>query len=128
MSTPPLKSMSVVTTALSLASIAVFAPLWAPLVLAAWFADFLRPAVRRLERLLGGRRRAAGALVVLVVVGVLLPLGGVAAALTSAIRDLLDQVRAALEGQGSLAGALLGGGDGAHPATPDWADLATRYG
>ncbi len=128
MPTPPLKPMRAFALALCIASLVVFAPLWAPLVLAAWFADFLRPAVRKLERLLGGRRRAAGALVVLVVVGVLLPLGGLAAALTSAIRDLLGQVRAALEGQGSLAGALLGGGDGAHPATPDWADLATRHG
>ncbi len=126
---PPVKAMSAVAAALCIAAVVVLAPLWVPLVLAAWFADLLRPAVRRLERLLGGRRRAAGALLVLLSVGVLLPLVGAIAALTSAFRELLDQVRAALEGQGSLAGALLGGNGLAAPSgVRDWTDLASRFG
>ena len=129
MTTSALKPMSALTALLCVAAIVVLAPLWAPLVLAAWFADLLRPAVGQLERLLGRRRRAAGALIVLVAVGVLLPIAGVAAALVSGVRDLLDQVRAALEGQGSLGGALLSGGTGGeHTAVRDWADLASRYG
>jgi predicted PurR-regulated permease PerM len=129
MVTPPIKAMSALTVALCIAAVVVLAPLWAALVLAAWFADLLRPAVRRLERLLGGRRRAAGALIVLLAVGVLLPLVGIIAALTSAVRELLEQVRAALEGQGSLAGALLGGDSpGLQPGVRDWADLAGRFG
>jgi predicted PurR-regulated permease PerM len=126
---PNVKLMSVVTAGLCVAAIVVFAPLWAPLVLAAWFADLLRPAVRTLERVLGGRRRAASALLVLVLVGVLLPLAGIALALTTATQELLAQVRAAVEGQGSLDSALLSGGSVAsHPVPRDWADLASRYG
>lgn len=121
--------MGALATALCIAAIVVLAPLWAPLVLAAWFADVLRPAVRRLERWLGGRRRGAGALIVLLAVGVLLPLAGAIAALVPAVQELLEQVRAALEGQGSLAGALLGGAGGANPPEVHrWTDLASRFG
>ena len=121
--------MQALRVVLCIAALVVLAPLWMPLVLAAWFADLLSPAVRMLERLLGGRRRAAGALIVLVLVGVLLPLVGIIAALASAIGDLLEQVRAALEGRGSLAGALLGGGSGGSDLNVrDWADLASRHG
>jgi len=128
-SIPPLKPMSLLTLALCVAAVLVMAPLWAPLVLAAWFADLLRPALRRLERLLRGRRRAAGVVIVLVTVGALLPLVGVAVALTSAVRELLEEVRAALEGQGSVAGVLFGGAEvGTRPEARDWADLASRYG
>lgn len=126
---PASRPMSAVTAGLCVGALLILVPLWAPLVLAAWFADLLRPAVRNLERALGGRRRAAGALVVLVLVGVLLPLLGIGLALATAMQDLLAQVRAAIEGQGSLAGALLGGGGaGSRPEVRDWADLASRYG
>lgn len=118
----------IVTAALCLAAAAVVAPLWMPLVLAAWFADLLRPAVRRLERILGGRHRAAGAVVVLLALGVFLSLGEAVLALVSSAKELLHQVRAALEGQGSLAGALLGGTTGAPWRVRDWADLVSRYG
>ena len=129
MNAPLFKPMTVLTAALSIAAVVVLAPLWAPLVLAAWFADLLRPPVLKLERLLGGRRRAAGALIVLLAVGLLLPLIGIIAVLAAAIRELLDQVRAALDGQGSIAGALLGGGGvGAQPGALDWADLASHFG
>jgi predicted PurR-regulated permease PerM len=117
--------------ALCIAASVVLAPLWAPLVLAAWAADILGSPVRRLERVLGGRRRAAAAVVVLLVVGALIPILGVVAALASGVGELLDQVRAALEGQGSLAAALLGqGASGAagRPEARDWANLASRYG
>ncbi len=129
MATPSVRPMSAVSAGLCIAAALVLVPLWAPLVLAAWFADLLRPAVRKLERFLGGRGRAAGAIVVLVVVGVLLPLVGIALALATATQDLLVQLRAAIEGKGSLASALLGGGSvGSRPEMRDWADLASRYG
>jgi len=125
----PWKPMSVLTVALCVAAVAIVAPLWAPLVLAAWIADLLRPAARKLERHLGGRRRAAGVLIVLVAVGVLAPLIGIVAALTKSTLEFLGQVRAALEGQGSLAAVLLGGGNAlGRPGLSDWADIATRYG
>jgi predicted PurR-regulated permease PerM len=118
--------MGVLALALALATLAVIAPLWAPLVLAAWFADLLSPAVVRIDRLLGGRRRAAGVVIVVLVVAVLLPVGAVVASLASATRGLLAQVYAALEGQGSLGGALLGG-SGSESGV-DWPSLASRFG
>ena len=121
--------MSVLAVALCVAAVAILAPLWAPLVLAAWFAELLQPAVRKFERRLNGRRRAAGVVIVLVAVGLLVPLIGIVAALTNATREFLGQVRAALEGQGSLSAVLLGGGNaGARPELSDWANLASRYG
>jgi predicted PurR-regulated permease PerM len=118
-----------VTAALCLGGALVVAPVWAPLVLAAWFADLLSPAVRRLERLLGGRRRGAAAVVVLLAVAVLLPLVGVVLAVISAAVELVHQMRAAVAGQGSLAGTLLGGDSGGAPQSmKDWANLASKYG
>ena len=123
------RPMSAITAGLCIAAALVLVPLWAPLVLAAWFADLLRPVVRNLERVVGGRRRAAGALVVLVLVCVLLPLVGIALALAATTQDLLLQIRAAIEGHGSLASALLGGGSvGSRPEMRNWAELASRYG
>jgi predicted PurR-regulated permease PerM len=131
MPTLTLTPMRALTVALCIAASVVLGPLLAPLVLAAWAADILGSPVRRLERVLGGRRRAAAAVVVLLVVGALIPIIGVVAALASGVGELLDQVRAALEGQGSLAAVLLGQGAGEaagrHEAQ-DWANLASRYG
>jgi predicted PurR-regulated permease PerM len=115
--------------ALCVAAVAMLASLWLPLLLAAWFSDLLAPAVRGLERALGGRRRAAAAAVVLLTMTALAPLGGVLFALASGLSDLLEQVRAAAEGRESLAGALLGGTQGGpSQGAPDWANLVTRYG
>jgi predicted PurR-regulated permease PerM len=122
------RPMSALAAALCLATLVVFAPFLAPLVLAAWFADLLGPATRRFERLLGGPGRAAGAVVALVAVGLLLPLAAMAATLGSGAGDLVRQLRSALEGQGSLLGTLVGGTEGKPPELGDWAGLATRYG
>jgi predicted PurR-regulated permease PerM len=122
-----LRPMSALAVALGIATLAVFAPYLAPLVLAAWFADLFAPATRRLDRILGGRRRAAGALIALVTIGVLLPVVGITATLASGVGDLVEQLRAALEGHGSLVGTLLGG-EGRPLQMHDWAGLATRYG
>ncbi|HTB74541.1 MAG TPA: AI-2E family transporter [Polyangiaceae bacterium] len=123
-----LRTMNVLAVALGVATFVVFAPFLAPLVLAAWLADLFQPATARLERVLGGRRRAAGALVALVAIGVLLPLAGIAATLASGVDDLLKQLRAALEGRGSLASALLGGDESRSFEMRDWAGLLSRYG
>jgi predicted PurR-regulated permease PerM len=123
-----LRPMSALAVALAIATLAVFSPYVAPLVLAAWFADLFGPATRRLERVLGGRRRAAGALIALVTIGVLLPVVGIVATLASGVGDLVEQLRAALEGHGSFVGTLLGGGEGRPLEMRDWAGLATRYG
>lgn len=125
---PTLTPMRVLMVAFCIAASAVIAPLWVPLVLAAWATDILGSPVRRLECLLGGRRRAATAVVVILVVGVLIPIIGVVAAVASGMGDLFDQVRAALKGHGSLASALLGQGVIGRPEAGDWANLASRHG
>jgi predicted PurR-regulated permease PerM len=117
--------LRLVAAALCLAAALLLSPLWMPLVLAAWAADVLRPAQRRLERILRGHRRGAAAVVVLLALAVLLPMTGVALAVASEAHDVLEQVRDALMGKGSLGGALLGG---AGDSAPDWVALATRYG
>lgn len=124
-----MKAISIIVGGLCVAAACVFAPLWAPLVMAAWFTDLLNPTAARLERLLGSRRRAAAALLVLIAVGVILPLVAIIGALSGSAREFANQLRSAFEGQGSLDGALLGGGTvGAPPHVPNWAGLATRYG
>jgi predicted PurR-regulated permease PerM len=123
-----LRPMSALALALAIATLTVFAPYVAPLVLAAWSADLFGPATRRLERVLGGRRRAAGALIALVTIGVLLPLVGIAASLAAGVGDLVEQLRGALEGHGSFVDTLLGGGEGRPLRMHEWAGLATRYG
>ncbi len=123
----PVNPMSALTAVLCILSALVLAPLWAPLVLAAWFADLLGPLARGLRRVLGGRRRAAGALVVLVALGILVPLAAVGLALLTSGQELWGQLRA--DGHGSIAGALLGEGSvGAHLQPRDWAAIAGRYG
>ncbi len=122
------RALRLLTLGLAVASAVTLAPLWAPLVMAAWVAALLQPPVRRLQRALRGRRRGAAAIVVLLVVAVLGPLAGVVAAVVVGARELLLEMRAALEGQGTVAGVLLGSGEGAPLTLPQWADLATRYG
>ena len=124
-----LMSNRALAVALSGAAIAILAPLWLPLLFAAWFADLLAPAVRGLESALGGRRRAAAAAVVLLAMGAMIPICATIVVMTSALSDLFVQVRAALEGQGSPLGALLDETKGAPwPGARDWAKLVTRYG
>ena len=128
-SRPEIAPLRAVMVALVLAAAIMLAPIWAPLVVAAWFADALRPPVQGLSRLLGGRRRGAAAIVVLLVAALLIPFGATALSLIAGVRELAVPVRDALQGQGTLAGALLGG----EPATPalgwrEWTDLAARHG
>ncbi len=124
-----LKPMSVLTVLLCVTTVAIVAPLWTPLVLAAWTADLLRPLAKKFERILGGRQWVASVLTVLVALGTLIPLIGIVATLASSTLELLAQVRAALNGQGSLATILLGGSSAIRrPAWSDWAAIASRYG
>src|SRR5512140_497186 len=95
---------------LVLAAVALVAvlvkPFWVPLLFAAVFAAALHGWVERLARLLRGRHRLAALLVTLgVLLAVLLPLGGVGAALVQEILAGVQWVRGALEGEG-VAGLL----------------------
>lgn len=112
-----------VTLALAVLAAVAIAPFWAPLVLAAWLADLLAPLVRRFRRLLGGERRGAAAIVVLLALVVLAPLAALTIQIVSGVRDLVTQLRGAVEGQESFADVLFGGH--AH-TTHDWLRLLTR--
>lgn len=94
---------------LGAAAALVFAALWAPLVLGAWIADVVRPITRRLERALGGRRAAAGALTVLVVLVVGLPLATSAVLLADRVRELVADALQAGTPEGALRDVIASG-------------------
>jgi predicted PurR-regulated permease PerM len=87
---------------LAVALIAVIiSPFWVPLTLAAVFASALQGWMNGLSTLLRGRRKlAALALTAGVLLAVLLPLGGLGAALTKEILYGIQWVRAALASEG----------------------------
>jgi predicted PurR-regulated permease PerM len=127
MSDPQRRALRLVALGLAVAAIFVVAPLWLPLLLAAWIADLVQAPLRTLQRRLGGRRRGAAALVVLLIVAVLVPLAAIGAAVAVGAEDLFAELRAALEGRGSLAGVLLGGRTATPMTLRDWAVLASRH-
>jgi predicted PurR-regulated permease PerM len=104
--------------ALSIAALAVFVPLWAPLVLAAWSADLMRPCVRRLVHALGGRRAAAGLLSVLVVVAIGAPLVMIALVFAERAYALLITALRAGSARGAMSD-LLGSGEPADLSAVD---------
>lgn len=127
--TSRLTPLRLLTVALCVVAIAILAPFALPLILAAWIADILEPPVRWLERVLRGRRRAAGAVVVGLMVGSLVLLGGLVAFIGAGAQEFIAQARAAVDGQGSFASALLGeNSDAAKAQQRDWSDIASRYG
>ena len=99
-------ALRVTVLALNAAAALVFAPLWGPLVLAAWMADLVAPLVRRLERHLGGRRAAAGALSVAVVVAVTVPLFGALTVMAFRARDLVLSSLRVVAADGALSHVL----------------------
>lgn len=94
---------------LGAAAALVLAALWAPLVLGAWIADVVHPMVRRLERALGGRRAAAGALTVLIVLVVGIPLVTSAVLLADRMRELVTDALHAGAPEGALRDVIAGG-------------------
>lgn len=102
-----------VTAALVVATALTFVPLWAPLVLAAWFATMVRPLLTRIAKITRGRHRAAGAIVVTLVMVLLLPLGLAAVSLSRGAVDLGRSLLAA-EGARSALVALSGQGARGH--------------
>ena len=121
--------INALTIVATLGAAAVFVPFWAPLLLAAWAADLVDSLAGRFERFLGGRERAAWALILLLCAFVLVPMVGVGVSLSIAMEGLEERVRALLEGRGTGAGLLLGGASVGEKRLPtDWAGLATRHG
>lgn len=96
------------TLVLALATAATFAPLWAPLVLAAWLASMSRPMFLKLARYTHGRQRAAGALVVVLVMVVLVPLVLVGISLAGGAADLASRVSSSEGAKNALLAVVSG--------------------
>jgi predicted PurR-regulated permease PerM len=93
---------------LVLAAAATFVPLWAPLVLAAWLASMCRPMFLKLASYTHGRHRAAGALVVALVVLALVPLVLVAVSLAGGAADLVSRVGSSQGAKNALLAVVSG--------------------
>ncbi len=95
--------------ALVIAALATFAPLWVPLVLAVWIATLTRPLLAKLAKVTRGRRRAAGALVVLLVMLMVLPLALIVVSLVSGALDLGEKVAQSADAKQALIALAAGG-------------------
>jgi predicted PurR-regulated permease PerM len=87
---------------------ATFLPLWPPLVLAAFVAVMARPLMLRIGKATGGRQRAAGALVVLLVMVVFVPIGGALVSLSRGAVDLARSVMASDSARSALVAVASG--------------------
>lgn len=85
-----------------LAALLALAPLWGPLVLAAWVAIIAHPLHARLTRKLGGRGRAAGTMTVALVLIALVPLAALTISLTGSAIDLAQRLMATTDGAAAL--------------------------
>jgi predicted PurR-regulated permease PerM len=83
-----------VAVGLTVLAALALAPLWAPLVLAAWTANLALPLQRRLARWLGGSERAASVVTSLVVLLLLVPVALLGASLAVAVADVTTKLKA----------------------------------
>ncbi len=113
-----LRSLRWTTLFLSAAAIVTLLPFWAPLALAAWLAILARPVFLWMtSHFGGGRGRAAGAILVVLGMGLLVPIG---LAVVSLIRGAIDLGQRLARSQGAkdaLVGLVGGGGNGAGSGT-----------
>lgn len=104
-----------VVLVLAVGALAVFVPMWAPLVLAAWFAHFTRPILDKLcEKRFAKRRRAAGGMVLIATLLVLTPLVLMAISLTTSAIDLVQRVAQSKSGANALRSIVTTDGGGIH--------------
>ncbi len=88
---------------LGVGALAIFVPMWAPLVLAAWFAHFTRPLLNKIcEKRLAKRRRAAGLVVLLAVLLLLAPLVLIGVSLASSAVELVHKAMQSKGGAAAL--------------------------
>jgi len=126
-------ALRTVVLALALLSALVFMPMWAPLVLAGWVAHLARPLLARFQRHLGGRRRAAGAVVLVLLVLVLAPIVLITVSLVSNAIDLVQRVLRSESGTAALRAIVSTQGDKIEPTTilttpAKLFELARQYG
>src|SRR5258708_7884980 len=88
------RSLRWATFTLAAFAIVTLLPFWAPLALAAWLAIIARPFFLRMTQRLGGRERAAGALLVTLGMSLLVPM---ALTVVSLIQGAIDLEQAHAE-------------------------------
>jgi predicted PurR-regulated permease PerM len=81
---------------------AMFWPFLPWLMLAAWFGAFARPALLRLSGAIGGRQRAATLLTLLLFLGVVGPIVGLAFSLTQDAAELVQSLARSRSGRAAL--------------------------
>ncbi len=88
---------------LGVAALAIFVPMWAPLVLAAWFAHLTRPVLERIARKKAGRRRIAGVLVLGLFLVLMAPLVLIVVSIATSAIELVQNLS---QSKGGAADAL----------------------
>ncbi len=94
---------------LAAGALATFVPLWAPLVLAVWVASIARPFLARVAKVTRGRHRAAGGIVVAIVIAILIPAAIVVVSLSRGAADLVRGVLASQGAKSALVSIVSGG-------------------
>jgi len=98
-----------VVVTLVLAAAVTFLPLWAPLVLAAWVAVMTRPLLTRMQKITGGRDRAAGVIVMVMVMLLLVPVGIALLSLVRGAAELGKNLMASNGARSALVSVVSGG-------------------
>lgn len=97
------EAVKTVLIVLGVAALAIFAPMWAPLVLAAWFAHMTRPLLNRLtRRRFAKRKRAAGVIVVVLMLLMLAPIALMVVSIASSAVDMVHRVSQSKGGASAL--------------------------
>jgi predicted PurR-regulated permease PerM len=109
---PPLdwSTLRWVVLALSIGAFLTLWPLWAPLVVAAWFAQIARPMHLRLSGWMGKKERGAALATVLLIIVCLAPISVVLASLATDAVDLIDKLSKS-RGSREAIGMVLNGGN-----------------
>lgn len=119
------------TLVLCIGAAVAVAPLWVPLVLAAWSATIVRPLHRVCQRYLHRRTRAASVLTVLLVLSILTPLSVALLSLSSGAVDLGHRLMQSKNGVEALR-SLAQNGDTSlsldHFDLEQWLEIARRHG
>jgi predicted PurR-regulated permease PerM len=97
---------------LVVAAVVTLAPLWLPLLLAAWFAHLSRGLVDRLERVFGGRRRIAVWAVLLLLTLLLIPFTLATVSLISSATAVVQRALESPEWTAALRSIVSDGGGG----------------
>lgn len=113
-----LRSLRWATLLLALCAVVTLVPFWAPLTLAAWLAILTRPLFSKIAGRLGGRGSAAGAILVVLGMGLLVPVAIAAVSLTRGAIDLGQRLIKSAGAKDALVALVGGGGAGSAEGTP----------